>query len=157
MRLIKIGQGYYGHSYDSKHADWTNVGLRLYQRRRRWYNLKPTFGGRLVLARIPGNTRQWPNAGSLLVQRLRRWPSIDPTLAHCLVSAEMAHKCTWCVFAAIIGELPCKCVRANYLGQGRSVNLTIRRLLCQIRHASHLFWNEHRTNSKSQENKLMFN
>ena len=51
---------------------WTNVGLLLGQRRRRWANIKPTLGS----WDSPTDMRYWTIVGLLLVHRLRRWPNL---------------------------------------------------------------------------------
>ena len=56
------------------HGHWTNAGLMLGQRRRRWPNIKTTLFQRLVFAGLwAKRTNLWPNEADMTFNP--RWPS----------------------------------------------------------------------------------
>ena len=49
---------------------------------RRWPNIEPTMGQRLVFTGLITNLLRSLNVGLMLGQRLRRWSNIEPTCGY---------------------------------------------------------------------------
>ena len=96
VTFIILYQSLWPHCRLSDTIHWTNIGLMLGQRRRRWLNIKPVFGQCILFAGIlsPARLTAFPTkhipsytAGTMVGECRARWANIKSILCHSVVFA----------------------------------------------------------------------